>query len=71
MSDTIAVTCQTVNGTVYVRNQRGELIDVLSFPSSNIQAQSFGSGISVISGTMCYTYVLEGGRLKQTGVHAA
>lgn len=64
-----AVTCQTNGGTVYVRDQRGGIIDVLSFPV-NVQAQSFGSGISVISGTLCYTYVLDHGTLKQTGVHA-
>lgn len=64
-----AVTCQTNGGTVYVRDQRGGIIDVLSFPV-NVQAQSFGSGISVISGTLCYTYVLDHGALKQTGVHA-
>ena len=65
-----AVTCQVSGGTVYVRNERGDLVDVLSFPGS-VQAQSFGSGVSVISGTMCFTYVLDNGRLRQTGVHAA
>ena len=64
-----AVTCQTNGGTVYVRDQRGGIIDVLSFPV-NVQAQSFGNGISVISGTLCYTYVLDNGSLKQTGIHA-
>lgn len=64
-----SVTCQTVNGTVYVRDQRGGLVDVLSFPTG-VVAQSFGSGLSVISGTLCYTYTLENGQLKQTGVHS-
>ena len=64
-----AVTCQTVGSTVYVRNERGGIIDVMSFPGS-VQAQSFGSGISVISGTLCYTYTLENGQLKQTGLHS-
>lgn len=65
----VAVTCQVNGGTVYVRNERGGIIDVLSFPCP-VQAQSFGSGVSVISGTLCYTYVLDHGTLKQTGVHA-
>lgn len=69
-SEVTSVTCHTANGNVYVRDQRGGLIDVLSFPSSNIQAQSFGNGISVVSGTLCYTYMLENGKLRQTGVHA-
>ena len=63
-----AVTCQSVGGTVYVRDERGNLVDTLSFPQS-VTAQSFGSGISVVCGTMCYTYVLEDGRLKQAGIH--
>lgn len=64
-----AVTCHSVGGTVYVRDQNGNMVDVLSFPV-NVQAQSFGSGISVISGTLCYTYILDHGTLRQTGVHA-
>ena len=64
-----AVTCQANGSTVYVRDQRGGIVDVLSFPVS-VQAQSFGNGISVISGTLCYTYMLDNGTLKQTGVHA-
>lgn len=64
-----AVTCQAVGGTVYVRDQRGGIVDVLSFPV-NVQAQSFGNGISVISGTLCYTYMLDHGSLRQTGVHS-
>lgn len=69
MSESKAVTCQTNGGTVYVRDQRGAIVDVLSFPVA-VQAQSFGSGISVISGTMCYTYMLENGKLRWTGVHS-
>ena len=70
MSDEVkSVTCQVVGGTVYVRDQRGGIVDVLSFPVG-VQAQSFGNGISVISGTLCFTYTLENGRLRQTGLHA-
>lgn len=64
-----SVTCQSNGKTVYVRDERGNLIDTLSF-QYNALAQSFGSGISVICGTMCYTYTLENGHLRQTGVHA-
>ena len=65
-----AVTCQTSGNTVYVRDERGNLIDTLTFPQNPI-AQSFGEGISVICGTLCYTYMLDGNHLKQTGLHTA
>jgi hypothetical protein len=68
-SDRVIASCQVNGGTVYIRDQRGALIDVLSFPVS-VQAQSFGNGVSIISGTMCYTYMLENGSLRQTGIHA-
>ena len=64
-----AVTCQTSGNMVYVRNVRGELIETFSFPNNPL-AQSFGNGISVICGTMCYTYMLKDGHLKQVGLHA-
>ena len=63
------ITCQAVGGTVYVRDERGNLVDSFSFPGNCI-AQSFGNGMTVICGTMCYTYMLEDGKLRQTGVHS-
>ena len=68
MLDPKAVTCQACGGTVYVRDERGRLVDTLSFPQ-NVVAQSFGNGISVVCGTMCYTYMLDNGQLKQVGIH--
>lgn len=64
-----AVTCKTSGKVVYVYDERGNLIDTLSFQFNPI-AQSFGSGISVICGTMCYTYTLKNGRLVQSGLHS-
>ena len=69
MASPKSITCQAVGGTVYVRDEFGNLCDTFHFPQS-VLAQSFGNGMSVICGTMCYTYVLEDGRLKQTGVHS-
>lgn len=69
MSEPKAVTCQSNGHMVYVRDEYGNLVDTLSFPQ-NVMAQSFGNGISVICGTMCYTYVLERGQLKETNVHS-
>ena len=65
-----SITCQCVGHMVYVRDEYGNLFDTFSFPQ-NVIAQSFGNGMSVICGTMCYTYVLENGQLKQTSVHSA
>ena len=62
------ITAQSVGGTVYVRDERGNTVDVLTFPQT-VQVQSYGNGLSVICGTMCYTYTLENGRLEQTGIH--
>lgn len=62
------ITAQSVGGTVYVRDERGNLVDALSFPQ-NVQVQSYGNGLSVICGTMCYTYTLENDHLEQTGIH--
>ena len=63
-----SVTCRSVGNTVYVHDENGNQVDILSFPQS-VSAQSFGNGISVTCGTMCYTYMLEDGRLRQTGMH--
>ena len=60
-----AVTCQSVGGTVYVRDERGNLVDTLSFPQS-VTAQSFGSGISVpepINSHEDYLRMLKEGRV--------
>lgn len=64
-----SITCQSVGHMVYVRDEYGNLVDTLTFPQS-VMAQSFGSGISVVCGTMCYTYTLQNGQLKQTGLHS-
>lgn len=64
-----AVTCQSVGSTVYVRDEMGNLIENIAFPQP-VMAQSFGSGISVTCGTLCYTYILENGQLKQVSVHS-
>lgn len=64
-----AVTCFTRGNVVYVRDERGNTIDTLSFQYP-VQAQSFGNGLTVTSGTMCYTFVLDGDHLKQDGMYA-
>lgn len=68
MTTAKAITCQTVGNMVYVRDERGNLLDTLGFPQP-VMVQSFGTGFSVVCGTMCYTYMLENGQIRRTGTH--
>ena len=61
--------CSVVNGTVYIYDENGGLFDVRAF-SGDARATAFGSGVTVISGGLCYTYMLQNGQLVQTGVNA-
>lgn len=63
------VTCQVSGNTVYVRDERGFLIEMFSYPDTPT-AQSFGNGVTITCGTMCYTYTLDDrGKLVQSGVY--
>ena len=63
------ITAKANGSTVYVYDERGNMIDTFSFPQ-NVQVQSYGNGMSVVCGTMCYIYTLDSdGKLRQSGFH--
>lgn len=65
-----AISCHTSGNTVYIRDEKGTLIDQMTFPQPPM-AQSFGNGVTITCGTMCYTYMLDNNQLKQTGMNVA
>lgn len=66
-----SIVCERNGNTVYVRDQRGNTIDCLSFQHDVGEVSSFGHGLTVRSGGVCYSYELQNGYLKPTGTFAS
>ena len=60
--------CRVDGSTVYAYDENGGICWVNQF-SMPVKATAFGTGVSVTSGNLCFTYMLRDGRLKQTGVY--
>ena len=65
----MAVTsCRVSGNTVYVYDENGGICWVGQF-NEPVSATAFGSGVSITSKNLVFTYVLRDGHLEQTGVH--
>ena len=62
--------CRVQGSTVYLYDENGGLFDVRSF-CEPVSATAFGTGVSITSKNLCFTYMLQDGRLEETGIHQA
>ena len=60
--------CRVEGGTVYIYDENGGIFDVRAF-CEPVSATAFGNGVSITSGNMCYTFMLQDGQLRQTGMN--